>query len=127
MNKSKIWITGIVITALLMFIVYTVYLISKPIPLEIQGEVEATEIKVGSKIAGRIDSLPVYKGQDVDEHTLLFIIKSPEIDAKLQQAYAVREAAQAQNEKAFNGTQEQDIQAAFNTWQKAKAASQGRA
>jgi len=95
----------------------------KPKPIEIQGMVDATEIKVASKLTGRIDSIFVRKGDDIEVGTLLFTIKSPEVEAKFYQASAVQEAAQAQKNKAYKGAQVEDIQAAFNMWQKAKAAS----
>jgi HlyD family secretion protein len=85
--------------------------------------VEATQVKVASKLIGRIDSLLVHKGDDVEPGTLLFTINSPELDAKYLQASAVRKAAGFQKEKADNGAQKEDIQAAFNSWQTALAAA----
>ncbi len=123
MKKSKILFIVLVIGIFTAGAIYSIYLISQPIPLEVQGEVEAREIKVGSKLPGRLDSLLVSKGQHVDENALLFTISSPEVDAKLSQASAVKEAAEAQSLKASNGARNEDIQAAFNTWQKAKAAA----
>ncbi len=124
MNKSRNYIIALSIVALLGFIGYTIYILSKPVPQEIQGEVDATQIKVASKIVGRIDSLAVYKGQDIKKGDLLFVINSPELAAKKMQAEAVRSAAEAQHIKAENGARAEDIQAAFNIWQKAKAAAE---
>lgn len=123
MKKNRWMIIAAIVVALIAFSGYSIYIISKPIPLEIQGEVEATQIRVASKIPGRIDSLCVKKGQEVDQNSLLFTIASPEVDAKLLQAEAVREAAKAQQDKAQTGARDEDIQAAYTTWQKAKAAS----
>ncbi|MDA3779590.1 MAG: efflux RND transporter periplasmic adaptor subunit [Bacteroidales bacterium] len=122
MNKSRNYIIALSIIVLLGFIGYTVYLLAKPVPQEIQGEVDARQIKVASKIVGRIDSLPVHKGQDINKGDLLFAISSPELDAKKLQASAVKLVAVAQNSKAENGARVEDIQAAYNVWQKAKAA-----
>jgi len=108
---------------LLLFIVYAIIIVSLPVPLEIQGEVEATQVKVASKLIGRIDSLAVKKGDVTIPGMLLFRISSPELEAKYSQASAVRLAAGAQREKAFNGAQKEDIQAACNSWQMALAAS----
>jgi len=124
MKKSKNYIIASFIVVLILFIIYTIWILSKPTPREIQGEVDATQIKVASKIIGRIDSLGVHKGQDIKQGDLLFIINSPELEAKKIQASAVKLAAEAQQEKAENGAQSEDIQAAYNTWQKAKAASE---
>jgi HlyD family secretion protein len=41
----------------------------------------------------------------------------------MQQASAVKSAAQAQNQKAINGAQIEDIAAALNIYNKAKAAA----
>ena len=58
--------------SLCIFLAYSIYILTKPIPLEIQGEVEATQIKVASKLVGRIDSLNIHKGQEVKAGDLLF-------------------------------------------------------
>jgi HlyD family secretion protein len=89
----------------IIFIGYAIWIVARPIPLEVQGEVEATQVKVASKLIGRIDSLLVHKGDDVEAGTLLFTLSSPELDAKYLQATAVRKAAGAQKEKADNGAQ----------------------
>ncbi|MBI9055833.1 MAG: efflux RND transporter periplasmic adaptor subunit [Bacteroidales bacterium] len=124
MKKSRNYIIASFLVILILFIIYTICILSKAKPIEIQGEVDATQIKVASKIIGRIDSLGVHKGQDVKQGDLLFVINSPELEAKKIQASAVKLAAEAQQEKAENGAQSEDIQAAFNTWQKAKAAAE---
>ena len=123
MNKAKHYIIGGAIISLIVFFFYAILIISRPVPLEVQGEVEATQIKVASKLIGRIDSLLVRKGDEVQPGTLLFTISSPELDAKYLQASAVRKAVGAQKDKADNGAQKEDIQAAFNSWQTALAAA----
>ena len=109
---------------LLLFIVYAIIIVSLPVPLEIQGEVEATQVKVASKLIGRIDSLYVKKGDEIVPGMLLFTIGSPELEAKFSQATAVRRAAGAQRDKAFNGAQKEDVQAALNNWQTSLAAAE---
>ena len=49
----------------------------------------------------------------IQQLPLLFVISSPELEAKKMQATAVKSAAEAQKEKAENGAQEEDIQAAY--------------
>jgi HlyD family secretion protein len=124
MNKTKTILIGVALGLILIFIGYAIYIVSRPVPLEIQGEVEATQLKVASKLVGRIDSLAVKKGDDIDPGMLLFTISSPELEAKFSQASAVRQAAGAQRDKAFNGAQKEDIQAAYNSWQTALAAAE---
>ena len=123
MNKTKHYVIAGSILAVIIFIGFAIWIVTKPIPLEVQGEVEATQVKVASKLIGRIDSLLVHKGDDVQTGTLLFTLSSPELDAKYLQASAVRKAAGAQKEKADNGARKEDIQAAFNSWQTALAAA----
>jgi HlyD family secretion protein len=93
----------------------------KPPDLVLQGEVEATQVQVASKIPGRIESLKVHKGEAIRKGQLIAIIDSPEIKAKLRQAEAARAAATAQKEKAFNGAREEEIRSAMNVWLRAKA------
>ena len=123
MNKTKGFIVAGALVLLLFFIIYAIVIVSMPVPLEIQGEVEATQIKVASKLSGRIDSLVVKKGDEIVSGMLLFTISSPELEARYSQASAVRQAARAQRDKAFNGAQKEDIQAAYNSWQTALAAA----
>ncbi len=123
MNKTRNFIIGIFFTALLIFVLYTTWLITRPVPLEIQGEIDATEIQVASKVPGRIEQIAVKKGEQVQKGDFLFSISSPEIEAKLQQATAARDAAAAQSLKARNGAREEDIQAAYSTYLKAEAAA----
>ncbi len=124
MNKTKGFIIAGALGLLLLFVIYAIVIVSRPVPLEIQGEVEATQIKVASKLIGRIDSLAVKKGDEVVPGTLLFTLSSPELEAKYSQASAVRQAAGAQKDKAYNGAQKEDIQAAFNSWQTALASAE---
>jgi HlyD family secretion protein len=122
-NKKRIT-TFVVLTAITAFIVYTFILLLKKEPMVLQGEVEATQTKISSKIPGRIEKIAVKKGQQVIKGDLIFTINSPEINAKLAQATAVRQAASAQKNKAYNGAQKEDIMAAYSTYVKAEAAAQ---
>ena len=122
MNNNKHLITGAIIAAGVIFLIYTTWLLSRPTHLEIQGQAEATQMKISSKVTGRIDSLAVKRGSVVKKGDLLFTIESPEVEAKLNQAEAARLAAEAMHLKAETGAQKEDIQAAYNTYLKAAAA-----
>lgn len=122
MNTNKSLITGFIITILVIFLIFTTWLIAKPRPIELQGYAEATQIKVSSKVTGRIDSIAVRKGMSINKGDLLYTIESPEVEAKYNQAEAVRAAAEAQKLKAQKGAQTEDIDAAYNTYMKANAA-----
>jgi len=121
-EKQANLLAAIGLGGLIIFLVYSTWLISKPQPIEVQGEVDATQIKVASKITGRVDSIAVHKGDKVKKGQLLYIIRSPEIDAKLRQAEAALRSAEAMNTKAINGAQKEDIEAAYNLFNKAQAA-----
>ncbi len=110
------------VLVLIVFLVYSIIVISRPKPLEVQGEADATQVKVASKIIGRIDSLPIHKGDAVKKGQLLFSLKSPEIEAKLAQAHAALSGAKAQNSKALTGADKEDIEAAHDAYLKAQAA-----
>lgn len=93
----------------------------RPVPTLIQGEVEVKSIKVSSKLAGRIEQMDVREGQAVKKGELLFVLSTPEVDAKLKQAEAARSAADAQSAKARSGARVQEIDGAYNIWKKAEA------
>ena len=90
-------------------------------PEIIQGQAEATEYRVSSKVPGRILEFRVKEGQSVQAGDTLAILEAPDVLAKLEQARAAEAAAQAQNEKALKGARHEQVQAAFEMWQKAKA------
>jgi Multidrug resistance efflux pump len=122
MKRNGYLLAIIGISVIVIFLAYSTWVICRPKPLEVQGEVDATQVKVASKLVGRIDSLAVHKGDIVKKGQLLFTLKSPEIEAKLAQANAALKGAKAQNSKATAGAQAEDIQAAHNTYLKAQAA-----
>ncbi|MCX6285378.1 MAG: efflux RND transporter periplasmic adaptor subunit [Bacteroidetes bacterium] len=123
MNKKGIITATVGIGFLLFLVIFSIIVISQPGPLEVQGEIDATQVRVASKIVGRLDSLPVHKGDAVLKGQLLFTLKSPEIGAKLDQANAALLGARAQNDKANTGAETEDIEAAKNMYMKALAAS----
>lgn len=87
----------------------------------IQGEAETTDYRLSSKVASRVLELRVKEGDFVRKGDTLAILEAPEIDARLSQANAAYSAATAMEEKANNGTRAEQIQAAYEQWQKARA------
>lgn len=87
----------------------------------IQGQAEVSEYRVSSKVPGRILKILVSEGQSVKAGDTLAILEAPDVQAKLSQAEAVRSAATAQNAKAQKGAREEEVQGAYEIWQKAKA------
>lgn len=94
-----------------------------PVPLIVQGEVEATQMHVASKIFGRVNSLHFKEGEHVTRGAVLVSLYSPEIEAKMEQATAGKRAASAQREKADAGARSEEIQSALNLWKTAEAQS----
>lgn len=87
----------------------------------IQGQAEVSEYRVSSKVPGRILAFYVKEGDTVKAGDTLAILEAPEITAKMEQAQAAKAAASAQNEKAIKGARKEQINAAYELWQKAKA------
>ena len=87
----------------------------------IQGQAEATEYRVSSKVPGRILKFLVNEGDKVRTGDTLAILEAPDVFAKLSQAQAAEQAAIALNEKAERGTRSEQLQTAYELWQKAKA------
>jgi len=85
--------------------------------------VEATEVKVASKIPARVLEIAVREGDLVHAGELLVRLSSPEIVAKLDQAEAAQRAAAAQSDKADAGAREEEIRQAHNMWLRAVAAA----
>ncbi|MTG97695.1 MULTISPECIES: HlyD family secretion protein [Myroides] len=117
-NKAISALIGVV--AVVLIVVISIWFMTGDKDSYIQGQVEATQINVASKIPGRIDAIYVKEGDKVKSGQVLLQISTPEIDAKLAQAESVQKAAQALDAKATKGAREEEIQAAYNMWQQAK-------
>ena len=121
MKRSNI--IGIIAAAVV--IIVSVVLISwylrRSTPTLIQGTVECTTYKASSKVPGRIDDMKVEQGDRVEKGQLLYTLSTPELEAKLQQAEAVKSAAAALDQAAIAGARIQQIEAAMNMWEKAQA------
>ena len=86
----------------------------------LQGQIEATEIRISGKLPGRVDTFFVAEGQTVKRGDTLVGISSPEAWAKLQQANAMENVAKFQNEKIDEGTRYQIIRTAEELWNKSR-------
>ena len=122
-ESNKSLISGLTV---IIFVVVLVALVGmfaiRPQEELVMGEVDATEYRVSNKVPGRIDSLYVKEGQMVKAGDTLAHIFSPQVDAKMMQASAAKSAASAQSRKAKTGAREQQVQMAYQVWQKAQAA-----
>lgn len=87
----------------------------------IEGRIEATSYYASSKVAGRIEELYVSEGDWVNEGELLYIISTPELDAKLLQVDALRTQAQAINREVDMGARIEQLEALRGLVQRAEA------
>ena len=112
------FISVLIIVALISFL-GMILLENKPTIL--QGQIEATEIRISGKLPGRIDTFLVKEGQNVSAGDTLVIINSPEARAKYEQVNALENVAKYQNQKIDEGTRSQIIETMFQIWSKAKS------
>ena len=120
-NKTLFAGLAVVIAAVGIVAVVGIFAIHEPKEM-ITGEVDSSEYRVSNKVPGRIDTLYVHEGDRVKAGDTLAHICSPQVEAKMMQAEAVKNAASAQSRKAKGGARDQQKQMAYQVWQKAKAA-----
>lgn len=123
MDKNKKFIAiAFVVILMVVVIVSTIGILTlgnKPEVL--QGQVEATEIRISGKLPGRIDDFFVKEGQWVNKGDTLVSINSPEVTAKFHQASAMKNVASFQNQKVEAGTRKQIIASLYEAWAKSQS------
>lgn len=87
----------------------------------LQGTVEAPEVRISGKLAGRVARIYVRKGDMVAPGDTLICIHSPEVEAIHSQAVALKDAAEAQRSKVDEGAPSELVASAEQLWQGAKA------
>ena len=115
--KKTIIAAAICIVALVLIL--SVYFISRPKQLLLQGVADAAEIRISSRVPGRVDNIFVHEGETVQAGQLLITIDAPDLRAKAAQADAAKKAANAQKQKTEKGARKEEIDAVYNLWQKA--------
>ncbi|WP_435978706.1 HlyD family secretion protein [Psychrobacter sp. DM4] len=96
---------------------------SAPETITLQGQMQMRQTSIAAKVPGRIAKILVTEGDMVQVGQQLIEMDSPEINAKINQARAGKQAAQSQLDKAENGARPQEIAQAKAAWQANKAAS----
>ncbi len=96
------------------------WMLLKPAPELLQGQMDATEVRISGKVPGRIERFMVTEGMKVKRGDTLVIFNSPELNAKLAQATSAEDAASAQSRKATKGARQEQIAGAYEMWQKAE-------
>lgn len=123
-KKDKALIVTILIILLVIAALAVIgFLFIKPQPDTVQGQGEATEIRISGKLPGRVRHIYVEEGQRVHAGDTLVHITSTLVDAQYDQAAAMEDAAQAANAKVDAGTRSQIIQSAEDIWKQAQAAT----
>ena len=120
-QNSNMLLAFLTLTGVIAIVALVGFFMLRKGPEIIQGQAEVTEYRVSSKVPGRILEFRVKEGQSVQAGDTLAILEAPDVQAKLEQARAAEAAAQAQNEKALKGARQEQIQAAYEIWQKARA------
>lgn len=98
------------------------FLVIKQGPDTVQGQADATEIRISGKLPGRVEEIFVEEGDKVKKGDTLVHIHSSLVDARMGQAEAMETVAQAANAKVDAGTRKQIIESAYEVWQQALAA-----
>jgi HlyD family secretion protein len=138
--KRKYLLIPIIVAALIGAAAYSMGWFHRDASLQGSGTVEARNIRVGSKVGGRIDKILVREGDTVDAGQLLITFDDKELQASLQQSRAAAEkaargfrpeeiaearaaAAQAKAEydQRKNGYRQEDIDAAKADFDRATA------
>ena len=122
-NRKSLSIAFMVLLALVVLITLIGQLTGRKQPLTLQGEVEATEIRISGKLLGRIDSFLVREGDAVCQGDTLVVINSPIAEAQYRKTEALHQAAMEENRKADRGTRQQIVASAYQVWQAAKSQS----
>ena len=114
--------TLVIVTLAVALLALVGFLFLKPKSDLIEGQAEATSVRISGKLPGRVMELYVEEGQAVKAGDTLVHIHSSLADAKLYQAEAMQTAASAQNKKIDSGTRKQIVQSAYDVLQQAIAA-----
>src|SRR5262249_29727942 len=91
------------------------------------GVVEIQEVRLGSKVGGRVLEVKIAEGEMATEGQELLVFDVPELKAQIEQQQARVAAAEADAAKMQNGARPQEVHSAwammlmaFDRWQKAE-------
>mgnify|MGYP000351764910 FL=1 len=121
-KKERSLVVGLIALIVIIVVLALIGLfLLKPEPQIIQGQVEATQVRVSGKLPGRVVEFMVEEGQHVLAGDTLVHIHSSLVEAKLSQAEAMETVAKAQNKKVDSGTRVELLNSAYDMWQQAQA------
>ena len=121
-KKERSLVVGLIALIVIIVVLALIGLfLLKPEPQIIQGQAEATQVRVSGKLPGRVVEFMVEEGQHVLAGDTLGHIHSSLVEAKLSQAEAMETVAKAQNKKVDSGTRVELLNSAYDMWQQAQA------
>ena len=121
-KKERSLVVGLIALIVIIVVLALIGLfLLKPEPQIIQGQAEATQVRVSGKLPGRVVEFMVEEGQHVLAGDTLVHIHSSLVEAKLSQAEAMETVAKAQNKKVDSGTRVELLNSAYDKWQQAQA------
>lgn len=121
LNNKSISIAFVVILIAIVVVSAIGMILMRQQPLVLQGQVEATEIRISGKLPGRVDSFLVQEGDWVKAGDTLVVINSPTVEAKYRQVNALEQIAKEQNKKIDAGTRRQIVATAQQLWNKTQS------
>ena len=99
----------------------SIWYLVRPVPLVVQGEVDATRLDIAARVDGRVAEIPVERSQNVAAGAVLVKIDNPETIAKRAQSVAARAVAEAQLANIRVGTRAEVIAARKAAVERAEA------
>ena len=121
-KKERSLVVGLIALIVIIVVLALIGLfLLTPEPQIIQGQAEATQVRVSGKLPGRVVEFMVEEGQHVLAGDTLVHIHSSLVEAKLSQAEAMETVAKAQNKKVDSGTRVELLNSAYDMWQQAQA------
>ena len=122
-RKSATRVPAIIVaTVAAAVIALSLYYLLRPVPLLVQGEVDATRLDIAARVDGRVKEIPVERGQNVPAGAVLVRIDNPETVAKHAQTIAAKAVADAQLANILVGTRAEVVAARKAALERAQAA-----
>lgn len=121
-NNILLAVTGFTLVVLIVGIIG--YFTLDRTPEIIQGEMDADEYRVSSKLPGRIVKILVKEGDYVHVGDTLAILESPEVDAQRKVAEATAGASSALSDLTSAPTRHETVESAYQVYQQAIATAE---
>ena len=116
-NRKFLSIAFTVLLAVVVVVTVVGLLTFRKPPLTLQGQVEATEIRISGKLLGRIDSFLVSEGDEVSRGDTLVVINSPLVEAQYRKSEALHRVAVEEERKVRRGTRQQVVDNEWRSFQ----------